>query len=104
MSHDIKLGGGEISMLKALGMGGAPVAGKQLRERAGDMETAEYLDTLKGLISQDFVVANKVNVRTIEDADTALFRVNPAQARELRDALIPGRKRDQERTRRRRRG
>lgn len=103
MSREIKLDGGEISMLKAIGLTGASMSGKQLRERAGGMESAEFLDTLQGLLTQDYILADKVNVRTIEDADAALFHVNPAHARELRDALVPGR-RERERPRRRRRG
>lgn len=103
MAHEIKLDGGEITVLKSLGLSGAPVQGKVLRERAGEMETAEFLDTLQGLISQDYVAASKVNVRTLADVDSSFFRVNASCARDLRDAIVPGRKRDQERTKRRRR-
>ena len=104
MHREIKLDGGEITMLKTMGLSGTPLAGKLLRERAGEMESAEFLDTLQGLLSQEYVLSNKINIRTIEDVDTAFFRVNATHARDLRDAIVPGRKRDQERTRRRRRG
>ena len=56
-----------------------------------------------GLIDQGYIVSNKVNVRVIEDVERAFFRVNPADAKDLRDAVNPGRKRDQERTKRQRR-
>ena len=67
------------------------------------METAEFLDTLIGLIDQGYVLSNKVNIRVIEDVERAFFRVNPADSKDLRDAVNPGRKRDQERARRQRR-
>lgn len=103
MQREIKLDGGEISILKTIGLSGAQVPGKILIERSHDMETAELLDTLNGLISMDYVLAEKVNLRSLEDVEKTSFRVNSAYAHELRDAVHPGRHRDQERTRRRRR-
>ncbi len=67
------------------------------------MESAEFVDALKGLISLGYVLSNKVNVRSTEDVERAFFRVNPAYAHELRDALNPGRRREQEKKTRRRR-
>jgi hypothetical protein len=103
VQREIKLDGGEIGVLKTLGLGGSPMAGKLLLERV-EMERAELLDTLSGLIALGYVLSNKVNVIKIEDVEHAFFRVNPSYARDLRDALHGGRRRDQERTRRRRRG
>ena len=103
MHREIKLNGGEITVLKALGLGGSPVFGKVLIERASDMGTAEFLDTLGGLLALDYVVSNKVNVIKIEDVEHAFFRVNPSHAHDLRDAMRGGRRRDEERPRRRRR-
>jgi hypothetical protein len=104
MQREIKLDGGEISILKTLGLSGVQVPGKVLIERSHEMETAELLDTLNGLISMDYVQANKFNLRTLEDIEKTSFRVNSAYAHELRDAVHPSRHRDQERTRRKRRG
>jgi hypothetical protein len=103
MQREIKLDGGEISILKTIGLSGAQVPGKVLIERAGDMETAELLDTLNGLIALGYLLSNKVNVRSTEDVEKSFFRVNTAYSHDLRDAVHPGRHRDQERTRRRRR-
>jgi len=103
MAREIKLDGGEITILKTIGLSGAQLYGKQLLERMNDMETAEVLDTLNGLISLGYVFSNKVNLRLIEDVEHAFFHVNSAYARDLRDAISPGRHRDQDRTRRRRR-
>lgn len=101
--REIKLSGGEISVLKALGLSGAPVQGKMLLQRAGEMEPAEFLDLLGGLLTMDYVVSSKVNVQTITDVERSFFRVNPTLARELSDAMRPGQRREEERSRRQRR-
>lgn len=100
---DIKLSGGEITMLKALGLGGSPLHGKLFIDRMKDMGSAEFLDTLNGLVSSDYVLASKVNLMKMEDAERCSFRVNSAYAKELRDALRPSGRRAPERERRRRR-
>ena len=102
MPREIKLDGGEITVLKKIGLGGAPMYGKMLIDRVDSMETQEFLDTLMGLIGQGYVLSNKVNIRVIEDVERAFFRVNPADAKDLRDALNPSRKREQAKRRRRR--
>jgi len=101
MRHELNLSGGEIALLKTMGLSGAPVFGKVLIQRAGDMGTAEFLDTLEGLISLGYVVSDKVSFRKMEEVERAVFRVNASYARELRDAIRPGHRREQERRRRR---
>ena len=101
MRREINLSGGEITLLKTLGLTGAPIYGKLLVERIGEMEQAEFIDELDGLVSLGYVLCDKVNVRTMEDVERAVFRVNPSYARDLKDALHPGR-REPERRRRRR--
>jgi hypothetical protein len=103
MHREINLSGSEITLLKTLGLSGTPTYGKLLVEKIGDMEQAEFLDDLSGLISQGYVLSDKVNVRTIEDVERGVFRVNASYARDLKDALHPGRRRERE-PRRRRRG
>jgi hypothetical protein len=102
MPREIKLDGGEITILKKIGLSGSPMYGKMLIDRVDSMETAEFLDTLSGLIDQGYVLSNKVNVRVIEDVERAFFRVNPADSKDLRDAVNPSRKREQARRQRRR--
>lgn len=104
MGREIKLNGGEISLLKAIGLSGTQIGGKQLIERASDMETAEFLDTLDGLLSLGYVLANKVNLRVIADVEHALLRVNPSYARNLKESISPVKRRDEQRGRRERRG
>ena len=89
-------------MIKALGTSGAPLHGKLLMDRSAEMETAEFMDTLNGLLASDYVVSSKVNVQKIEDVERSWFRVNPSYAQDIRDALRPGRRREKERGRRRR--
>ncbi|MGI8889606.1 MAG: hypothetical protein ACR2G0_02335 [Chthoniobacterales bacterium] len=100
---EISLSGSEISILKTIGLGGGSMAGGQLADRTDEMEGAEFLDTLAGLMSLDYVVASKVNVRTMEAVRSASFRVNPAHARALKDAVYPSRQRKPETGRRKRR-
>jgi|SRR5689334_21466932 hypothetical protein len=102
MRREISLSGGEITLLKTMGLSGTPVYGKLLIEHLGEMAEAEFLDDLDGLISQGYVLSDKVNVRTIEDVERSVFRVNASYARDLKDALNPGRHRESERRRRRR--
>lgn len=105
MQRDIKLNGGEITILKTLGLSGLPVHGKLLLERMEETETAELLDTLSGLLALGYVLSTKVNLRTREDIERASLRVNPSYARDLKGALNPGRQRQEEaRARRDRRG
>jgi hypothetical protein len=103
MGRDIKLDGGEISLLKKIGLSGTPLFGKLLIDRIGEMETGEFLDTLCGLIDLGYVVSNKVNIRVMEDVEKAFFRVNPAFTKDLQEAVNPARKRERERQERLRR-
>jgi hypothetical protein len=102
MRREINLSGGEITLLKTMGLSGMPVYGKQLIEKIGEMETAEFLDELNGLVSLGYVLCDKVNVRTMEDVERSVFRVNASYARDLRDAIQPGRRRERQQRRRRR--
>lgn len=103
MAREIKLDGGEITLLKKIGLSGTPVYGKMLIDRTEGMEPVEFIDTLIGLIDQGYIISNKVNIRVIEDVERAFFRVNAGYANDLRDAMNPSRRREEERTRRPRR-
>ena len=104
MPREIKLSGSEISVLKAIGTSGTQIYGKLLFGKVADGEKTEFLETLTDLVDQGYVLSNKVNVRTMQDAETSFFRVSPAHTRDLRDAMNPARKRNEARTRRDRRG
>ena len=104
MRREINLSGGEITLLKTMGLSGTSTPGKQLVKSIGEMETAEFLDALNGLISVGYVLSNKASIRSMEDVERTFFRVNASYARDLRDAVRPSRRREQDRPRRRRRG
>ena len=103
MGREIKLDGGEITILKKLGLSGTPLLGKLLIDRMGEMETGEFLDSLIGLIDLGYVLCNKVNIRLMEDVEKASFRTNPAFSKDLQDAVNPSRRRERERQERLRR-
>ena len=98
---EISLSGGEITILKTIGLGGGSMPGGQLAERMDQLETAEFVDALQGLMALDYVLCDRVNVRTIDDVKGAGFRVNPMHARELKEAIYPARKKPEPRRRRR---
>ena len=62
MEREIKLSGGEITILKAIGFGGTATHGKMLLERIGEMDQTQFLDDLSGLISAGYVLSDKVNL------------------------------------------
>ena len=102
MKLEINLSGGEITILKMLGLSGMTMPGKLVVEQVGEMEQAEFLDDLVGLTELGYVLADKVNIRTMEDVERASFRINASYARDLKDAIRPGRRREEQRRRRRR--
>lgn len=104
MRHQIQLSGGEITILKAIGLTGTAMAGKFLLERIEEIEAGEFIDTLGGLVAMGYLLTTKVNIRTLEDIERASFRVNPSYAHDLKEALDPNRRRAGEKQRRRRRG
>jgi hypothetical protein len=103
VGHQIQLSGGEITILKAIGLSGSTMGGKFLLDRIEEVEAGEFIDTLRGLMAMGYLLANKVNVRTLEDVERTSFRVNPSYAHDLKDALDPHRRREVEKQRRRRR-
>lgn len=100
---DIKLSGGEISVLKAVGFGGSQISGKQLLEKVEPGEDAEFIETLSDLILLGYIDCSRMGVRSREDVEKANFRLDPSQVKELRDAVNPSRSRTQDRGRRQRR-
>jgi hypothetical protein len=103
VGHQIQLSGGEITILKAIGLSSTAMAGKFLIDRMEEVEAGELIDTLRGLLAMGYLLATKVNVRTLEDVQHTSFRVNPSYVHDLKDALDPSRRREAEKHRRRRR-
>jgi len=103
VGHEIQLNGGEITILKAIGLSGSAMGGKFLLDRIEEVEAGEFIDTLDGLLAMGYLLATKVNIRTLEDVERASFRVNPSYVHDLKDALDPSRRREAAKQRRRRR-
>lgn len=103
MGHEIQLNGGEITILKAIGLSGSAMGGKFLLDRIEEVEAGEFIDTLDGLVAMGYLLATKVNIKTLEDVERTSFRVNPSYAHDLKVALDPSRRREAAKQRRRRR-
>jgi len=99
---EINLDGGEKEILKGIGLGGSNIAGKQLLDRVNGMEEAEFISTLRGLITMGFVLADKQSFHNFEDVEHAEFHVNSGYARDLKEALDPRLRRQRKEQRNRR--
>ena len=98
-SREVSLSGGEIAVIKALGTSGSAVAGDTLVGRM-DLEDAEIIDTLLGLMAQDYVESDRDSFRSIDDVNRATFKTNAQHIKDLRAALSPQRKEREKRRRR----
>ena len=77
------------------------MSGSQLIDRI-EMEEAELIDALEGLIALGYLQANRLGIRNLEAVKSASFRVSQTNPRELREAVYPSRKKDEKGRRRRR--
>ena len=87
MGREIQLDGTEISVVKALGIGGGEIDGGTLIERCPELDLAELIDTVRGLIMQGFVEADSNAFYSAEEMEDVNFRVNSGYAKDLKDAL-----------------
>jgi hypothetical protein len=88
--REINLDGGEISIIKALGMSSSEVLGEDLITKVSiDLAPAEVIDTIKGLIAMGYVDADKSGFYSVEDLKPIYFRINSGYSKDLRDALDP---------------
>jgi hypothetical protein len=86
---DINLDGMEISIIKALGLSGNNVTGEELLERAQDLEIAEMMDILGGLVAMGYVDCDLPSFHNSEAFKKAHFHVNSGYAHDLKEALNP---------------
>ncbi len=88
--REINLDGGEISVLKALGVGSGEMNGEDLMTRlGGDLVPAELIETLKGLMAVGYVEADKNAFYKAEDLKAIHFRVNSGYSKDLKEAINP---------------
>jgi len=86
---EIHLDGGEVTVLKAMGLGGTSISGETLLERIHGLEEAEIMDTIRGLIMLGYVMSDKRSLHDLKDIEIANFHVNSGYSRELKDAINP---------------
>lgn len=101
MSREISLSGGDVSVLKALGLSGGTVGGKALMDRLGGMEAVEIVDALDSLMMLDYVLCDLPAIKGPDDLKHANFNVNTAMLRDLREALAPQKKENKPKRQRR---
>ena len=89
MGREIQLDGAEISIVKAIGIGGGEIDGGTLITRCEDLDIAELIDVLRGLIMQGFVDADSDAFYNEEEMEDINFRVNSGYSKDLKDALDP---------------
>ena len=97
---EINLDGGEITIIKALGMGGSEVTGEDLLVRVPELESAQIIDTLKGLVMMGYVSADSDSFHSLEELEKIHFRVNSGYAKDLKEALDPSPEKKSKRVRR----
>ena len=89
--REINLDGGEIALVKAIGLSGSELSGEDLMKRCPDQDHAEIIDTLQGLMSLGYVECEGGSMHEVENLKKYLFRVNSGYAKDLREALSPQR-------------
>src|SRR5205807_1885321 len=87
--RELNLDGGEVSIIKAIGLSGTEVTGEELMRRCPELVGAEVVDTLKGLMMLGYVVSDSGSFHDEEDLLHITFRVNSGYSKELREALNP---------------
>jgi len=86
---EINLDGAEVSILKALGFGSSDVSGSDLADRVADLEEAELIDAVKGLITMGYIVTDRQSFYDKESMASASFHINSGYSRELKEAIDP---------------
>ncbi len=87
--NEINLDGAEISVIKALGLSGNDITGEDLAARVPDLLEAELIDTIKGLITMGYIVADSQAFYDLEGMAKTTFSINSGYARDLKDAMDP---------------
>lgn len=96
---NINLDGAEISVIKALGFGGAAVRGSDLKSRMTTIGKAELFQILKSLTDCGYVSCDR-DLDELEHMDRSMFSVNSGYAKEIKEAIDPEPKESNKRVRR----
>jgi hypothetical protein len=89
MPGDINLDGIEISIIKALGLSGNETSGEDLLKKITDIEIAEVIDIMGGLIALGYVDCDFPSISNSEAFKNARFRVNSGYSHDLKEMLDP---------------
>lgn len=87
--RDLNLDGGEVSVIKAIGLSGSDVSGEELIKRCPELIPAELMETVKGLMMLGYVVADPGTFHDIEELKRVTLHVNSGYSKDLREALNP---------------
>lgn len=87
MGREIQLDGAETSIIKALVSAGNEIDGVKLIALCEDLEIAELIDTLRGLMQMGYVDADSNAFYGAEEMADIGFRVNSGYSKTLKDAL-----------------
>jgi hypothetical protein len=79
----------EISILKALGLSGNETHGEDLLKKVTDIEIAEMIDIMGGLVALGYVDCDFPSISNSEAFKKACFRVNSGYCHDLKEALDP---------------
>ncbi len=85
---NISLDGIEITIIKSIGFGGAPVLGKDLRAKLTNLQAKEIAEVLKNLSDVGFVVTSN-DFSDHKEMDDVTFFVNPGYAKQIQEAIDP---------------
>jgi hypothetical protein len=89
MGREITLDGAEKSIVKALGASSSETDGLTLLECCADLEAAEVIDAIKGLMTFGYVESDSRNFHSSEEMAKVNFRLNSGYSKDLIDSLEP---------------
>jgi len=87
--RELRLDGGEVSVIKALGLSGGDITGEDLIGRCQSLIGAELIETLKGLLDMGYVVSDLNSFYSMDELKKGNFRVNSGYLKDLKEALDP---------------
>ena len=89
MGRDLNLDGGEVSVIKALGMGGSGISGGELLVRLPELVGPELIEVLQGLMMMGYVIADKQSFHNMEELQAVHFHVNSGYSKDLKEVIDP---------------
>ena len=87
MGREIQLDGTEITVVKAIGIGGGEVDGGTVIARCENLDIADLIDALRGLMMVGLIEADSSAFYNGEEMEDVNFRVNSGYAKDLKEAI-----------------